>query len=159
MIKKMLSGALLGWLLLAASCEDYKECNSPVETALGMGFYRLDPVRDTKADSTLPALTCFGLGRADSLLADELAANRVFVPLKATEGSTAFYLQPDSTMQDGDTVTLLYRHELHFISAGCGFTTYYTLDSAYSTRHYIDSVSLVRRNINTTNAINVELYY
>jgi hypothetical protein len=139
------------------SCEDYKDCNSPVKTSLGLGFYQM--VNQEAADSTLPALTLYGIGRKDSLLSNKESKNKVFVPLNQNKDSTSFFLQPDSTKQNGDTIKVTYTRDLHFVSSGCGFTTFYQLDTATSTTHYIDSIALVNKKIITTNAINIKIFY
>ena len=147
------------------SCEDYKDCNSPVDTAFGMHFYqmnRADPAGDEpERDSTLPAVTFYPLDQpdGDSLLLQGMAAREIFAPLNPHDSSTRFYLQPDSTMTTGDTLTVTYTLDLHFVSAGCGFTHFYRLDTVTATRHYIDSLAFTNRKINTTHAVNVKLYY
>lgn len=142
---------------LIVSCENYKNCNSPVETSLGISFRQM--INDEEADSTLPAMTMYGIGKEDSLLADNSSVSQVYVPLKQNADITAFYLQPDSTLQQGDTLTLKYQRTLSFVSSGCGFTTLYNIDTAYATHHFIDSIALVNRKIITTNAVNFKIFY
>lgn len=139
------------------SCEDYKDCNSPVKTSLGLGFYQM--LNQEAADSTLPALTLYGIGHKDSLLADEESKRQIFVPLNQNKDSSSFFLQSDSTKQNGDTIKVTYNRDLHFVSSGCGFTTFYQLDTVTSTYHYIDSIALVNKKIITTNAINLKIFY
>lgn len=139
------------------SCENYKDCNSPVQTSLGIGFYQM--VNGTQQDSILPALTMYGIGRADSLLSDSVSSSSIYVPLNQNVDTSAFFLQPDSTAATGDTVTVKYKRSLQFVSSGCGFTTFYTIDTAYSTYHFIDSIALTTKSIVTTNAINIQIYY
>ncbi|HEX5552913.1 MAG TPA: DUF6452 family protein [Chitinophagaceae bacterium] len=142
---------------LCFSCEDYKDCNSPVATSLGIHFYHL--VDGVERDSILPALTMYGIGRSDSLLADTAAVDRLYVPLNPNADSTGFFLQPDSTMAHGDTLTVAYTHSLQFVSSGCGFTTFYDIDTVYYTTHYIDSIAVPTKKIITTNATNLKIYY
>lgn len=144
-------------IVAAVSCEDYKDCNSPVDTPMGIGFFQI--IDGQEADSTLPALTIFGLGREDSLLADKFAARNIFVPLDKNLDTTRFFLQPDSTMVNGDTLTVEYTRSLSFVSSGCGFTTFYHIDTVICTTHYVDSIALANKKIITTNATNVKLYY
>lgn len=139
------------------SCENYKDCNSPVQTALGIGFYQM--VNGTQQDSTLPALTMYGIGRADSLLSDSASYSSIYVPLNQNVDTSAFFIQPNFPSNTGDTVTIKYKRSLQFVSSGCGFTTFYNIDTAYSTYHFIDSMALVTKNIVTTNAINIQIYY
>lgn len=139
------------------SCENYKDCNSPVQTSLGIGFYQM--VRGVQQDSTLPALTMYGIGRADSLLADSIASSRVYIPLNQSADTSAFFIQPDSSSAGGDTITVKYKRSLQFVSSGCGFTTFYKIDTAFTTYHYIDSLAISTNKIVTTNAINLQIYY
>lgn len=158
MTRKILFYIVLVFVMgLIISCENYKDCNSPVETSLGVSFRQM--VNEEEADSTLPALTMFGIGRADSLLVDDSALSQIYVPLNQTTDTTSFYLQPDSTLQYGDTLTLRYKRTLSFVSSGCGFTTLFNIDTAYSTHHFIDSIALVNRKIITTNAVNLKIFY
>lgn len=144
-------------LFIFAACEDYKDCNSPVATALGIGFYHM--IDEEEADSTLPALTFYAVEKPDSVLIYRQAANRIFVPLNPHTTSTRFFIQPDSTLSGGDTLELIYKVDLQFVSSGCGFTNYYQLDTATATNHYIDSIALINNKIITTNATNVKIYY
>lgn len=155
--KILLYGLFAGIAGLVASCENYKDCNSPVETALGLSFNQV--VDEVKKDSILPALTMYGIGREDSLLADEGRTSGIYVPLDQNRDMTRFYIRPDTTMNNGDTLTLQYKRTLSFVSSGCGFTTLFDLDTAYSTHHYIDSIALVNRKIIPSNAINIQIYY
>ncbi|WP_344975810.1 DUF6452 family protein [Compostibacter hankyongensis] len=149
---------LLAGISGLSSCDDSKSCNAPVDSFLGITFhYMIDDERE--ADTTLPALTMYGIGREDSLLALNQPVNSVFVPLKQTADTTRFYLQTDSTSHGGDTITVMYKRSLHFISPGCGFSTNYTLDSVHFTRHYIDSVWINRPDITTSNVENLKLYF
>lgn len=139
------------------SCENYKDCNSPVQTSLGIGFFQM--VNGTSQDSTLPALTMYGIGRADSLLADSASYSSIYLPLNQNVDTTAFFIQPNSPSAIGDTITIKYKRSLQFVSSGCGFTTFFNIDTVYSTYHFIDSLSLTTKNIVTSNAINIQIYY
>lgn len=143
--------------MLLFSCENYKDCNAPVQTSLGIGFFQM--LNGTPQDSTLPALTMFGIGRADSLLYYQSPVQNITVPLNANTDTTAFYVQPDSTMTTGDTLTLTYTRSLQFVSSGCGFTTFYHIDTVFSTYHLIDSIAITAKTINTTNVTNIQIYY
>lgn len=144
-------------MVLLFSCENYKDCNEPVQTSLGLSFMQMTD--GTKEDSTLPALTMYGVGRADTLLSNQASVQTMYVPLNPGTDSTAFYMQPDSTLQTGDTLTLKYARSLQFVSSGCGFTTFYNIDTAYSTHHFIDSIAVTTKKIVTTNTMNIEIYY
>ena|SRR5690625_398033 len=147
---------IIGGMFLA-SCEDYKDCNSPVETLAGIGFYHL--VDGEEKDSTLPALTLYAPEKPDTVLAYKSATREIYVPLNPHQSSTQFFIQPDSTLSGGDTISIAHTNDLQFVSAGCGFTNFYKLDTVTTTYHYIDSIAIKNNEINTTNATNIKIYY
>lgn len=155
--KILLYSLIAAGVALMGACENYKDCNSPVETSLGISFNQM--VDSVRQDSTLPALTMYGIGREDSLLADEVRDSVIYVPLDQNTDITRFYIRPDTTMNNGDTLTLAYKRTLNFVSSGCGFATLFNLDTAYCTYHYIDSIALVNSKIITSNAINIQIYF
>lgn len=157
MTKTIFHFLLVSLFLFAISCEDYKDCNSPTETLLGIRFFHETAGEET--DSVLPALTFYGVTKPDSLLLLNTSARQIFVPLNPNAKITRFFIRADSTLSGGDTISIQYKPDLRFVSSGCGFTNYYRLDTAMSTQHYIDSISLVNRKINTTNATNIKVYY
>lgn len=53
----------------------------------------------------------------------------------------------------------MYTRSLNFVSSGCGFTTFYNIDSVVATRHYLDSVVIATQKVITTNATNLKIYY
>ncbi len=157
MIKKFFYLLIIGILTFILSCEDYKDCNSPVETLLGIGFFQIQNNQET--DSILPALTMYAVNKPDTLLAYRASAGLINVPLNPHAETTRFFIQTDSTTTGGDTVSIAYTTNLHFVSSGCGFTNLYKLDTVSTTYHFIDSISLTNNKINTTNATNIKIYY
>lgn len=138
------------------SCENYSSCSGTTATSLGIGFYQ---VKDSvESDSIPPAVTVVGIGRAGNFYTKSAGRSFIRLPLNQTADSTAFYIQPDSLSQ-GDTLVVQYQTKLHFVSAGCGFATYFTLDTIRYTRHNIDSLAIPVKTITTTDANNVKIYY
>lgn len=157
MLKRLLLALFMTGIAALVSCENYKNCNSPTDASLGISFasYR----QGLAADTSLPALVLYGLGRQDSLLSDGAPARQIFVPLDPATDSSRFYIQPDSSASAADTLTVLYRPDRHFVSAGCGFTYFYAIDSIRYTRHLIDSAALLASHVNTSHATQITLYY
>lgn len=144
-------------LFMFVACEDYKDCNSPVETSLGIGFFHIE--NEEEMDSILPALTFSAIEKTDTLIIYRSPAREIYVPLNPHDTISRYFIQPDSTLSGGDTIAITYKTDLKFVSSGCGFTNYYHLDTATSTNHYIDSIALVNNKINTTHATNIKIYY
>ena len=157
MLKRLLLALFATGIAALVSCENYKTCNSPTDASLGISFasYRQGLI----ADTSLPALVLYGLGRRDSLLSDGAPAQQIAVPLNPAADSSRFFIQPDSSSAAADTLTVLYRPDRHFVSAGCGFTYYYAIDSIRYTRHLIDSAALLATQVNASHATQITLYY
>lgn len=157
MQRLLLLAMLMAGIAGLVSCENYKNCNSPTEVSLGLAFgsYR----GGITADSSLPALVLYGMGREDSLLYQGVSAQQVSLPLNPYMDSTRFVIQPDSSVAVQDTLTVIYQPNRHFVSAGCGFTYFFALDSIRYTRHLIDSVALLATPVNTSHATQLIVYY
>lgn len=81
------------------------------------------------------------------------------LPLSQTADSCRWTLQADTTALI-DTLTFYYERQRRFLSNACGYTTFYNLRRATSTRHAIDSVILLEPSITTDVApINLRIYY
>lgn len=157
MFKKFFPLFIILLPVFTSSCEDYKDCNAPVETLLGINFKQVNNEEET--DSLLPGLTFYAVSKPDSLLFHNTSERQIFVPLNPHAEETRFYIRPDSLLTRGDTLSIIYTTDLHFVSSGCGFTNLYKLDTVMATRHYIDSIALTNDKINTTNATNIKIYY
>lgn len=139
-----------------SSCENYTSCSGTTGTSLGIGFFQ---VRDSvESDTIPPAMTVLGIGQTGSFYYKSGGRPAIRLPLNQNADSTVFYIQPDS-LSKGDTLVVLYERKLHFVSAGCGFATYFTLDTIRYTRHSIDSLAIPVKTITTTDANNVKIYY
>ena len=139
-----------------ASCENYTSCSGTVGTSMGISFNQI--IDSTESDTIPPTLTVTGIGRTGSFYARDSGLQIIRLPLSQIADSTAFYIQPDTTAQ-GDTINILYRRNLHFVSSGCGFATYFNIDTIKYTRHSIDSIAIPVKTITTTDAKNVKIYY
>ncbi|HLR36627.1 MAG TPA: DUF6452 family protein [Chitinophagaceae bacterium] len=144
------------FILFSTSCGDDKECNSPVKTPLGIGFFQ--QINQEKAsDSMLPALSFHPIGTVDTSIQTNI--NAIYVPLNPHNNSTQFYIRPDTTLSMGDTISISYTNDLQFVSAGCGFKNVYHLDTVQTTHHHIDSIRIKLKEVNVTQQNNIEVFY
>ncbi len=136
------------------SCEDYKDCNSPVETALGLGFFQ--NVGGEEQDSTLPSLSFYPIQTHDTTLQSTQA---IYVPLDPHHDTTQFFIRPDSSLANGDTLFVSYTLNQKFVSAGCGFKNVFQLDTVKTTHHHIDSITIKDKEVDVNQITNVKIYY
>ncbi|HEY0273935.1 MAG TPA: DUF6452 family protein [Chitinophaga sp.] len=147
---------LLPLLLLA--CEDQtKVCDQTLRSDFKMNFRHYIDSTDTYIDTALPKCTIFALDK-DSIYRKTRGVTYATLTLDPLHDTSAFYVQADSTSK-ADTLTLIYTRSPHFISAGCGFTTFFDLKSVTSTNHSVDSLHLLQTQITTTNDTHVTLFF
>ncbi|MFY0252585.1 DUF6452 family protein [Chitinophaga sp. 30R24] len=137
------------------ACEnETKVCDQTLSNDLHVHFKRdsAGVVRDT----IMPKVTAFALGR-DSIYKSQPLGD-LFLQLSPKADSSQFYLKVDSALV-ADTITLRYTRQQHFISAGCGFGTYFTLDTVIATRNTIDSVLINNKSVISSNDTHLTLFF
>lgn len=133
-------GYFIPFLFIAGviiSCNEEEVCDQKVRSMLYATFKK---VKDgEEIDTTLNNLSLRGLGM-DSLIYNNVNnLNQIELSLNPEDHTSTFIITLDSIY---DTIHLFYQHELIFVSYPCGFTTYYTIDSAKYTTNKIDSLIL-----------------
>lgn len=140
--------------MLAACDDDTKVCDMDVRTEVRTTFrYTLN---DVVKDTTMPEVSFFALGK-DSLYRKQTAAGLQF-PLDRNSDSSKFYLKTGADAI-ADTLIFRYSRRPHFVSAGCGFATYFTIDTVETTAHTIRSVQIINQQVTTTNETHLYLHY
>ncbi|GAA0526853.1 hypothetical protein GCM10009415_05190 [Chitinophaga japonensis] len=139
-------------------CDDEtKVCDQALTTDTHIRFLR-DSAGITR-DTTMTQVTLYALTIKDSIYRKQAVSN-IFLPLSPVADSSRFYLKVDS-ISTPDTLTFRYSREPHFISPGCGFSTFFTLDTVISTTNTIRSLIINQRAI--TSSINdtahITLYF
>jgi hypothetical protein len=152
--------AILVLSMMAAACSDEtKTCDQTLIANLGMNFKKDTLQGYIDIDTAWPKVVMWALApdgtKLDSIL-KRVQTSSAFVALDPTRDSSRYYLQLDSTTIP-DTLTFRYSRKANFVSAGCGFATFFTLDTVLCTFHTIDSLHINFKEINSTNETNVSL--
>jgi hypothetical protein len=146
-------------LLLAAfaACEDEtKTCDQTLLADLGINFKKDSLDGYINKDTIWPKVTLMALGK-DTILSN-VPRSSVFLSLSPLADSSRFYLKLDST-KTPDTLTFRYTRKPNFVSAGCGFATFFTLDTVISTYHTIDSIHINNKEVNSSNDTHLSLFF
>jgi hypothetical protein len=104
----------------------------------------------TFADSVLVNLNLATIN--DSLIYLYYGSKNVvnfFARLSPKTDSCVYIIQPDSAVNSLDTIQFFYGRRLQFISNGCGYTYFFTLDSTHYSRHNIDTIRIVNHDVTT----------
>lgn len=143
--------------MLISSCNnDITLCEESSTVQSGIGFYTLSSGQ--QQDTTLPQLSVIARGAMQDSLYSQEALSNIDLPLNENADSSIFSLQPDGT-GIADTLRIRYKRQLTFLSPGCGFVTFFTIDTVITTHHHIDSVAIVSKKVINLNAENIQLYY
>lgn len=150
---KLLFAGLL--FFTAAACENETEvCDQTLRTDLRIRFAHDSAgiVRDT----IMPKVTVFAIGR-DSIYKRQPLGS-IFLQLSPLADESRYHLKVDSALV-ADTLTFRYKRKANFVSPGCGFTTFFSIDTLIATRNTIDSVQINKKEVTTGNDTHYTLYF
>ncbi|NSL88873.1 DUF6452 family protein [Chitinophaga solisilvae] len=154
---------LLPCLLLAGivACEnETKICDQTLRTELRIAFKKKPDNFNRIRDTVLPKVTLFAIdqGKNRDSIFKKAPLSSVFLPLSPVADSSIFFLQVDSTAVP-DTLTFRYTRSKHFISPGCGFGTYFFLDTMLATKHRIDSIAFNSKSVINSNDTHLTFFF
>lgn len=148
--------ALSIFSILTACTDDTKVCDLDARTETRARFRRV--VNQVERDTTMPGVTLYAIGREDDSLYKAVSTSGMQFPFDRTADSSRYHFQTDDG-RPADTLTFRYRRQPHFVSAGCGFATYFTIDTAFSTNHVVTSVVVDNSQVTTANEQNITIYF
>ena len=109
------------------------------------------------SQQTVSGLTIKGIGApGDSLLADSSSLSMIYLPLRASVGTTSYAISrwvgagTSMARQLHDTITLDYEPIIFFHSEECGVMYNFDIRDVSYTTHGLDSVVLVTRLVTNT---------
>lgn len=137
------------------ACEnETKVCDQTLRNDLHSHFKRDSAgfLRDT----IMPKVTAYALGR-DSIYKNQ-ALSDIFFQLSPVDDTCRFYLKVDSAAV-ADTLTFRYSRTKHFISPGCGFGTYFNLDTVITTTNTISYIQINNKSVISSNDTHLLIYF
>jgi hypothetical protein len=152
-IFKILLVALVPVMMMACENET-KVCDQTLRTDTRVLFKydSLNVVRDT----IMPAVVLYALGR--DTFYNKVPLGQLFLPLAPTMDSSRFYLLGNAGLV-ADTLTFRYKRTPHFVSAGCGFATFFSLDTVLTTHNSVDSLQIIQKEVTTSNDTHIILHF
>ena len=119
-----------------------------------------------KSQQTITGLTIMGIGApGDSLLADSSALKEVYLPLRASVGTTRYAISrwvgagTPMAQQLHDTLTLDYEPIAYFHSAECGAMYNFNLHDVRCTINGIDSVVVITPLVTNSRTPALRIYF
>ncbi len=153
---KFLTGlAAIGFIVMvfAPGCQGEEACLSN-QHAVQAGMYSAWSEEDK--DSTLQNVSLVGIDRIDSIYRDQ-SLSKFFMPLDFESDTSTFVVAVSATMKD--TLSVVYRKELDFISRDCGYIFTFDIDTILYSNAFIDSVAIAYPTVKYGESTeNIKLY-
>lgn len=166
-MKKSIFIVLILSALFNFSCVTDESCTQITYVKLTAGFYHVIPNDTTNINTLIPlsidSLTVQGLTidstghyhLVDSILYNHQTETTINLPLNNFSPKSIFKIKFNSIL---DTMTIYHANLNDYLSLECGCIVTHSIDTVIMTKHYIDSVRIKIRDVNTINAENIRLY-
>lgn len=146
-------------LVLTVSCSQQDDtCRESRNVKLNATFY-VDSInpdnRYVTEKFTVDSLTVQGVGK-DSLIYNKKSTMYMELPLQIFAEESRFSLIINTI---SDTITIRYKNFLEFLSVECGSIRTHSIDTVFSTNHFIDSISIQQQKVNTIKIENIQIYH
>jgi len=148
-------------LLVLALLGGAVSCQEENDTLIGrthmvLNFYRLKNsaytlMGDTMSISAYDTDSILGTGTDSTVYTYSL-------PLRYSADSTVFVLTKGKSVTVKDTLVVKYTSHVHFFSMDKGSAMLYNILNAYSTNHFITSVSIVNKEVTENEQVNVKIF-
>ncbi len=158
---KLFRNIYLFALAFLFACTQTENCTQEKNVLMQVGFYKKTMDSTTKIYSisalTIDSIWVMGLGTDSLLYNKETSIKSINIPLKKTIEQTDYIVRFNNTT---DTISIFHtNNDRYYLSLECGCVVAHSIDEIVSTGHFIDSVSIINRDINTTNAENIQIYH
>ena len=166
-MKKTIFIVLILSALFNFSCVTDESCTQITYIKLTAGIYHVVTNDTTNINVMIPllidSLTIQGLKidstghyqLVDSILYKRQSVSSINLPLNNFKPKSTFKIKFNTIL---DTMTIYHANLNDYLSLECGCIVTHSIDSVNITKHYIDSVRIKIRDVNTTNAENIRLY-
>ncbi len=140
-------------LAIYPSCEQRGVCTQSVLSVVNAGFHGWDGSDEISV--FVDRFTLYGEGM-DSLLYDRKNSVTAFsFPMDMNALSSTLVLQADTL---SDTLIIHYNVVPVLVSYECGFTNTFNMSGLSYTRHFIDSIALIKKVADLENEENLKIY-
>lgn len=148
-------------IAILTACNPSDECREKTSVNMQIGFYTKTLNPSTKktliSSQAIDSIWVHALG-IDSLIYNNKKSEKLMlIPLNSTAEHTDYIVQFNDIT---DTISIFHQNnDKYYLSLECGCVVAHTIDEVVTTRHYIDSVSIVYPEINNTNIENVQIFH
>ncbi len=155
----ILLSIVAAFAIAACSTDECLQNNNALPLA---GFYSS---AETPQQISIDSLEVYGIGApGDSILSKGTTAiSQLYMPFRLNSDTTRYvfrYLQNAIAAYDiTDTIIFIYTREPRFVSSACGVSYVFAMDSIYSSKNLIDSVTCPSGEITNMAIENINIYF
>ena len=159
---------LLTCILLLAACKEDEQCRMERYVRLYAGFYQMSlntsTGERTEARLYIDTLSVQGVGLDGYIYHRAPRKDTMQLMLNNQADVSEYILTFEDTVRRQvliDTLSVHYRRAESYLSFECGCLYTFTIDTVLtrSTRHYIDSIVINSKEVNTANVENIKIYH
>ncbi len=152
--------SFLVFLFVAFSCNSDDECRKEKSVALTIAFKKntLNQItgKNTVSNLTIDSIWVKGLNRDSLIYNKKRSIQTIDLPLKKFAESTGFIIRFNTVT---DTLYIFHdTNENYFLSLECGCIAVHRINEVISTHNFIDSISIINNEVNTTKSTHLQIF-
>lgn len=142
------------------SCNQQDDtCRKSRKVTLNATFYTdftNDKGKYVKEKLVLDSLTVKGVGIETLIYNNKKKTDVMELPLQVFKETSSYSLTFNDIV---DTIIVKHKNNLEFLSVECGSIRTYSIDTVFFTKHFIDSIAIQQKNVNTIKIENLQIYH
>ncbi|UCH14320.1 MAG: hypothetical protein JSV22_14630 [Bacteroidales bacterium] len=138
-------------LFLFSNCEEDSQCTEEIEISANINFKTVS--LGVRKDTSINNLTVIG---RDTPYYNNNNLNSISLALSQVSDTSVFKFTVDTVT---DTISFYYNREHYMVSFECGFATRFTLEEIITQNKILDSVSIIKPNVDMSDETNILFYY
>jgi hypothetical protein len=163
-MEKKISIKLLTFLILVfvgcACTTDSDECRKEKNVSLNIAFKQkvLNQTtgRYTVGNLSIDSIWVRAIDRDSMIYNNKRSVQSIDLPLKKFAESTSFIIRFNTVT---DTLYVLHNtNDNYFLSLECGCIAVHSINEVISTRNFIDSISVINNDVNTTKTTHIQIF-
>ncbi|OIP83344.1 MAG: hypothetical protein AUK44_05425 [Porphyromonadaceae bacterium CG2_30_38_12] len=158
---KFLVRIILFLTLFLVGCTSTEECRENLTVALKIGVYSKTSVEAstllTNKLLLVDSVWVNGLKKDSFLYNNVKSVSSLSLPLDISRTQSDFIVRFGNQT---DTISIFYNNDdSYFISLACGCIVKHNLEEVVTTKHYIDSIHIINREIVNVDAEHIQLFH
>ncbi len=158
-MKKIIYILLMIVLFVGCNGED-DTCRKPKKVNCKISFF-LDTINTKtgnldKLKRAVDSLWVKGVGIDKYLYKNKKGLSEIILPLNKFQKKSTFAITINTYV---DTIEIVHKNLNEYLSLNCGTIRTYEIDTVYSTKHFIDTILIKNKKVNTFNVEHLQIHH